>query len=101
MSLHDGWQNLECTGQACTLKALQSAMVASGRGRLTQSANKAKAASTGLSADSILFALHRSYDNTLKQMEVLNLIPGLQRVLNGMRKRLKSTTSWRTWALLK
>ena len=43
-----------------------------------------------VSADSILFAVHRSYDNLLMSLERGALSPELQRLLSGMRARLAS-----------
>jgi len=41
-----------------------------------------------VSADSILEAVHRSYDGALKQVEVSSLLPELRRMLDGMRGNL-------------
>ncbi|HWA77175.1 MAG TPA: DUF3160 domain-containing protein [Polyangiaceae bacterium] len=41
-----------------------------------------------VSADSILFAMHRSYDNILKQFELSLLIQDLKQLLQGMQGRL-------------
>lgn len=44
-----------------------------------------------ITADSVLDALHRSYDDILKDMEQALLIPTLTRYLAGMRARLKDS----------
>jgi hypothetical protein len=41
-----------------------------------------------VSADSILFAMHRSYDDILKQFELALLIPDLKQLLQGLQSRL-------------
>lgn len=41
-----------------------------------------------ISADSILYAVHRSYDRMLEDLETLSLIPALTSLLNGMRDAL-------------
>ncbi|MCC6624450.1 MAG: DUF3160 domain-containing protein [Deltaproteobacteria bacterium] len=41
-----------------------------------------------VSADSILYALHRSYDAILQALETTSLIPELAALLDGMRQRL-------------
>ena len=41
-----------------------------------------------VSADSILYALHRSYDTALKTIELMALIPALDRFLDSMRRDL-------------
>ncbi len=41
-----------------------------------------------VSADSILYALHRSYDGTLKSLEVSSLMPALESLLASMQGRL-------------
>src|SRR5690606_40996446 len=43
-----------------------------------------------VSADSILEAVHRSYDEILKALEMGALIPALGELLTGMRARLSS-----------
>ncbi|HSC89556.1 MAG TPA: DUF3160 domain-containing protein [Polyangiaceae bacterium] len=46
-----------------------------------------------VSADSILYALHRSYDNTLKALEEQSLIPALREVLAAMQGRVDELPS--------
>jgi hypothetical protein len=41
-----------------------------------------------VSADSILYAVHRSYDEILKQLEIVSLRPTLKTLLTGMRAAL-------------
>jgi hypothetical protein len=41
-----------------------------------------------ISADSILYALHRSYDEMLKQLEIVSLRPTLKALLTGLRAEL-------------
>jgi hypothetical protein len=43
-----------------------------------------------ISADSILYAIHRSYDEILKQLEITSLRPTLKALLEGMRATLAS-----------
>jgi uncharacterized protein DUF3160 len=46
-----------------------------------------------VSADSILYAVHRSYDSILKSLEVASLRPSLAALLQGLRAALASDTS--------
>ena len=50
-----------------------------------------------VSADSVLHAVHRSYDTILKGIEESALQPGLQAVLDGMRTALASEAAAGTW----
>ena len=45
-----------------------------------------------VSADSILYAVHRSYDAMLEDIEIRSLIPALTSLLSGMRSALASGT---------
>jgi hypothetical protein len=45
-----------------------------------------------VSADSVLFAVHRSFDEVLKQVEVTYLKPELDKLLSGMRSRLAGSS---------
>ena len=44
-----------------------------------------------VSADSILYSVHDSYDEILKQLEKQTLVPDLQALLSGMLAKLKTT----------
>lgn len=44
-----------------------------------------------VTADSILHALHRSYDNIVKEFEVHSLVPALEGLLDGMIETLKES----------
>lgn len=44
-----------------------------------------------VSADSILYSIHDSYDEILKQLEKETLVPDLQQLLSGMLAKLKAT----------
>lgn len=44
-----------------------------------------------VSADSILYSMHDSYDEILKQLEKETLVPDLQELLSGMLAKLKTT----------
>ena len=50
-----------------------------------------------VSGDSVLHAVHRSYDSILKGMEYASLQPGLQTVLDGMRGGLAAEAAAGTW----
>ena len=50
-----------------------------------------------VSGDSVLHAVHRSYDTILKGIEEASLQPGLQGVLDGMRTALVTEAAAGTW----
>ncbi|MBN2577347.1 MAG: DUF3160 domain-containing protein [Deltaproteobacteria bacterium] len=50
-----------------------------------------------VSGDSVLHAVHRSYDSILKEIEVLTLQPSLQKVLDGMRGALLAEAAAGIW----
>jgi hypothetical protein len=50
-----------------------------------------------VSGDSVLHAVHRSYDAILKSIEYSTLAPGLKQVLDGMRSTLATEAAAGTW----
>ena len=50
-----------------------------------------------VSGDSVLHAVHRSYDTILKGVEEAALAPGLSKVLDGMRGALAAESASATW----
>ena len=50
-----------------------------------------------ISGDSVLHAVHRSYDAILKGVEYASLQPGLQKVLDGMRTALVTEAAADVW----
>jgi hypothetical protein len=50
-----------------------------------------------VSADSVLHAVHRSYDSILQEIEYQALAPGLARMLDGMRGALAAEAAAGTW----
>jgi hypothetical protein len=50
-----------------------------------------------VSGDSVLHAVHRSYDAILKSVESTSLQPGLEQVLDGMRTALATEAAAGTW----
>lgn len=50
-----------------------------------------------ISGDSVLHAVHRSYDTILEEVEYASLQPGLQKVLDGMRTALATEATAGTW----
>ena len=50
-----------------------------------------------VSGDSVLHAVHRSYDAILKSVEYTSLQPGLKQVLDGMRTALATEAAAGTW----
>lgn len=50
-----------------------------------------------VSGDSVLHAVHRSYDAILKSVEYASLLPGLTKVIDGMRVALPTEAASGTW----